>query len=90
MIIRRFASSHLDQDGKNICKTESIKPAKIYVLDKSDQVNLRKKKYDFKHSDEVCQKCWDLINSAAEANNPKKDKCEAWIVTGSLDHQEYS
>ena len=24
----------------------------------------------------MCQKCWDLINSAAEANNPKKDKCE--------------
>ena len=72
----RFASSHLDEDGKNICNTDSIKPTKIYVLDKNDQVNLRKKQYDFKFSDEVCQKCWDLINSAAEANNPKKDKCE--------------
>ena len=70
----RFASSHLDEDGKNICNTDSIKPAKTYVLDKNDSVNLRKKKYDFKHSDEVCQKCWDLINSTAEANNPKKDK----------------
>ena len=72
----RYASSHLDEDGKNICNTDNIKPQKIYILDKIDQINLRKKQYDFQYSDAVCQKSWDLINSAAEANNPKKEKSE--------------
>ena len=70
----RFASCHLDEDGKNICKTEdSYAPAKIYTLDKQEQISLRKKQYDFTYSDGVCQKSWDLINSANEA---AQNKCE--------------
>merc|ERR1719270_2998474 len=58
----------------NICKTEdSYAPAKIYTLDKQEQISLRKKQYDFTYSDGVCQKSWDLINSANEA---AQNKCE--------------
>ena len=68
----RFASVHLDQDGRNICKEDSLQMAKIYTLDKQDQVSLRKKSYDFSYSDSVCQKCWDLINTSAEAGTTVK------------------
>ena len=46
--------------------------AKIYTLDKQDQVSLRKKSYDFSYSDSVCQKSWDLINTSAEAGTTVK------------------
>ena len=69
----RYAASHLDQDGRNIKKKTDTEPAKIFTLDKQEQINLRKKLYDFSFADQVCQKSWDIINSAAEEAREKKD-----------------
>jgi len=73
----RYASVHLDDNGRNIRNNNNLVPAKIYTLDKQDQINLRKKKYDFSYSDSVCQKSWDLINYASElAQNKLSDNSE--------------
>ena len=67
----------MDDNGRNIRNNNNLVPAKIYSLDKQDQINLRKKKYDFSYSDSVCQKSWDLINYASElAQNKLSDNSE--------------
>ena len=67
----------MDDNGRNIRNNNNLVPAKIYTLDKQDQINLRKKKYDFSYSDSVCQKSWDLINYASElAQNKLSDNSE--------------
>ena len=67
----------MDDNGRNIRNNNNLIPAKIYTLDKQDQINLRKKKYDFSYSDSVCQKSWDLINYASElAQNKLSDNSE--------------
>ena len=63
----RFGTSHLDTDGRNI-RSQQAEPGKNkFVLNKQDQVELRKKQYDFSLADSVCQASWDLINEASKS-----------------------
>ena len=60
----RYNSTHVDQEGRNIrdagkcVKEEQV----INQLAKDVQIKLRKKGYDFKVADTICQDSWDIIN----------------------------
>jgi len=72
----RFGSSHLDPDGRNI-RSEQAEPSKSkFILNKQDQIDLRKKQYDFSLADSVCQASWDLINGGSKSGETETENIE--------------
>jgi len=72
----RYSSTHVDKDGRNIRDSSKFVTGEQVTnqLDKDVQVKLRKKNYDFKWADGVCQDAWDIINKDDPSKNNLKDE----------------
>ena len=72
----RYNSNHVDKDGRNIRDSSKFVTGKQVTnqLDKDVQVKLRKKNYDFKWADGVCQEAWDIINKDDPSKKDLKDE----------------
>jgi len=90
----RFSSIHLDKDGRNLKDPNKYLgiPQVSNQLEKDVQIKLRKKEYDFKWSDIVCQSNWDFMNKDVNENTEdenveppvKKTKVESFSIDKSI------
>jgi len=75
----RFSNMHIDKDGRNLRKegTKSetlVESQSLNKLGKDTQTRLRKKQYNFKLSDGVCESKWDIINARKETTNNSNEE----------------
>jgi len=76
----RYNSMHVDKEGRNIRDASKcvMEEQVTNQLAKDVQIKLRKKEYDFKVADTICQDSWDIINKEGrwkeEPNSENNDE----------------
>jgi len=77
----RFSSCHLDGDGRNLRRTGSTAPEEHTSarLPKGVQMELKKRTYDFRLADRVCEASWANINLREQAGQVEREGGEVEV-----------